>query len=425
MTMSGKRFLFGIMIVFLIVLAMPAFANDPITLRFLHKWPEDSWMPYWEDVVARFEKENPGIKISMEAVADEPIKEKLRVMMGGSNVPDIFFTWNGEFLNKFAKANVIRDITPYLDKDPEFRDSFVPSLLAGGKGRDGKQYGLPVRVSAKFFIYNKKVYEDAGLKVPTTWEEFLSNCEVLKQKGITPLMLGNLAPWASCHFLTTFNAMMVPEEIWRRDYDPAHGEFKDKGYIQALSMLKELNDKGYFNEGVNSTQFAQSRELFIGGTGGMIYDEMTNFKRRYEDGMPGQWDFFLCPPVKDQRGNPKLITGAPDMFAISATSEHPEEAFKFLKFIFSQENAAKFTKDTGFPNCVKGAVNGDNTIPQVVAAMKILEEASGLTGWLDTEMEAAVVDKYLGNLQQLFNGKSPEGIMQEVRDEAAFVAEGN
>ena len=113
------------------------------------------------------------------------------------------------------------------------------------------------------------------------------------------------------------------------------------------------------------------------------------------------------------------------MFAISATSEHPEEAFKFLKFIFSQENAAKFTKDTNFPNCVKGAVNGDNTIPQVVAAMKILEEASGLTGWLDTEMEAAVVDKYLGNLQQLFNGKSPEGIMQEVRDEAAFVAGGN
>ena len=51
---------------------------------------------------------------------------------------------------------------------------------------------------------------------------------------------------------------------------------------------------------------------------------------------------------------------------------------------------------------MKGAVNGDNTIPQVMAAMKILEEASGLTGWLDTEMEAAVVDKYLGNLQQLF-----------------------
>ena len=65
MTMSGKRFLFGIMIVFLIVLAMPAFANDPIILRFLHKWPEDSWMPYWEDVVARFEKENPGIKIKI------------------------------------------------------------------------------------------------------------------------------------------------------------------------------------------------------------------------------------------------------------------------------------------------------------------------------------------------------------------------
>lgn len=54
--------------------------------------------------------------------------------------------------------------------------------------------------------------------------------------------------------------------------------------------------------------------------------------------------------------------------------------------------------------------------------MKIIEESDGLTGWLDTAMEASVVDKYLANLQQLFDGKSPEEIMSEVRKEAARVA---
>lgn len=406
-----------------LILTAAAFAAEPVTIRFLHKWPDEIRMPYFEDVVARFEKENPGIKISMEAVADEPIKEKLRVMMGGSNVPDIFFTWNGEFLNKFAKAGVIRDFTPYLDKDPAFRDSFIPSLLAGGKGRDGKQYGLPIRVSAKFFLYNKKIFADAGIKVPTTYEEFLSNCETLKQKGITPLMLGNLAPWAACHFLTTFNAMMVPEEVWRNDYNPAVGEFKDEGYIKALNMLKELNNKGYFNEGVNSSQFSQIRELFIAGQGAMLYDELPNFKTRYEAGMPGNWGFFACPPAKDQRGNPKLLTGSPDMFALSASSQHPDEAVKFLKFLLNAENSDLFCRQTGFQSCVKGAINAENSLPEVIQAMEIIAASDALTGWLDTEMEAAVVDKYLGNLQRLFDGKSPEDIMQEVRDEAEFVAD--
>jgi raffinose/stachyose/melibiose transport system substrate-binding protein len=396
-------------------------AAETVTLRFLHKWPEDTYLPYWKDVVARFEAENPDIKISMEAVADEPMKEKLRVMMGGSNTPDIFFTWSGEFLNKFVKAGVALDLTPYLEKDTQWRDSFVKSLFVAGE-KNGKQYGIPVRVSAKFFVYNKQKFAAAGIGVPKTWAEFLENCEKLKQKGEIPILLGNNEPWASCHYITTFNALLVPEATWRKDYNPATGEFSDPGYVEALELLKALNDKGYFNSGINSTKHQQTREMFYAGGGAIIYDEMPNFRRRYEAEIPGKWSFFICPPIEGAKGNPNLVTGDPDLFAVSASTQYPEQAIRFLKFVFNKENSELFCKELGFQSCVKGAVNESNSLKEVIEAMSIIEKADALTGWLDTEMEAAVVDKYLGNLQQLFDGKSPEAIMEEVRSEAEFVA---
>lgn len=399
-------------------------AGEQTVLNFLHKWPESERMPYWEDVVDRFEAENSDIKIQMEAVADEPMKEKLRVMLGGGNAPDIFFTWGGEFLNKFVKVGALLDISSYMEKDTQWRDSFVESLLAGGKS-GGAQYGVPIRVSAKFFVYNIEKFANAGVEPPKTWDEFLAVCEKLKNNGEIPILLGNQAPWASCHYLTTFNVKCVAEEVWRADYEPSTGKFTDPGYIQALQILQELHAKGYFNDAVNSTQNQQTREMFYTGTGAVIYDEMPNFKLRYEENMSGKWGFFVCPPIDGTPGNQNLVTGDPDMFAVSGKCKNPEAAIRFLKFVTNMENAEKLCAELGFQACVRGAVNDSNSLPQIIEAMKIIEDSDGLTGWLDTAMEASVVDKYLANLQQLFDGKAPEDIMSEVRQEAARVAKEN
>lgn len=62
-----------------------------IELKFLHKWPQEENSAYFKEVVAEFEKENPNIKIVMEGVGEEPIKDKLRILMGTDEQPDVFF----------------------------------------------------------------------------------------------------------------------------------------------------------------------------------------------------------------------------------------------------------------------------------------------------------------------------------------------
>ena len=390
-----------------------------VELKFLHKWPEPERIPYFQAVVKEFETANPNIKISMEAVADEPMKDKLRVMMGGS-VPDIFFSWSGEFAKKFVRAGAAMDLTPYFREDPDLKGRFAPSLVTPTTF-DGKIYGVPFRFSAKFFVYNKEIFAKSKLQPPKTWNDLMGACQTLKGAGVTAIALGNQAPWASAHYLTTLNQKIVPEDVRDRDYEPKTGEFKDPGYVKALEALKTLNER-CFNPNVNTTSHEMSRQMFYAGKVGIIYDELPNFLRRYEANIPGKWDFFGFPDISDGKGKKNLITGAPDVFLVSAKTKYPKEALAFLKFLTNKANAGRLVKELGFPSPVIGGTNEQTAIPQIIEAMKMVEKADGLAEWLDTAMEARVVDVYLGNLQQLLgNTKTPAQIMKEVQEVAERV----
>lgn len=398
------------------------FSSEKIELKFLHKWPQEENSDYFKEVVAEFEKQNPNIKIVMEGVGEEPIKDKLRILMGTQEQPDIFFSWSGEFAKKFIRSNNTLDLTPYLDNSPEWKESIMEAGLEPFSDQ-GKHYGIPFRINGKFFVYNKELFEKNGLKVPENWKEFMSNCEVLKKNGVTPIGLGNIYPWAACHYITGLNQKMVQDGIRRKDYLAESGEFTDQGYIKALEMLKEINDKGYFNEGINSVEHNMSLEMYYAGQVAMTYIELEEFLD-VEEKMGDNWGFFAMPPVEGAPGNQKFLTGAPDGFMVSANTKHPEEAVLFLQFLTNKQNAEKLVSDLGWPSPIKGAVNEQNSIGKLVEGLKAIEEAEGMALWLDTDINIKISDVYLPDLQELFNGdKTPEQIMKEVQQVAKEVKE--
>ena len=57
--------------------------DEIIEISFLHRWSEESRKPYFDYLVESFEKEHPNVKINAQAVSNEAIKDKLRVMVGG------------------------------------------------------------------------------------------------------------------------------------------------------------------------------------------------------------------------------------------------------------------------------------------------------------------------------------------------------
>ncbi|MGI8384225.1 ABC transporter substrate-binding protein [Robertmurraya sp. P23] len=388
--------------------------SDKIVLKFLHKWPQPQYAPYFEEVVKEFESQNPDIKIKMEAIADEPIKDKLRVILGGSEVPDIMFSWSGEFARKFVRADAALDLTPYLEEDAAWKDSFIPASLQPFSS-DGKNYGIPLRFNGKFFVYNKEIFDMHGLQAPKTWDEFLDVLDTLKEEGETPLMLGNESPWAAIHYLTGLNQKMVDQEVRMKDYNPRSGEFTDSGYVKAMEMLAELNEKGYFMDNVNSSSHDMVKQMFFAGKGAMFYVELEEFQD-VENALKENWGFFPMPSISDGAGSQNYITGAPDGFIVSSKSKHPKEAVEFLKFLTSKENSLKLVKDIGWPSPIEGATNPDTALKQVAEGVDYMKQADGMAEWLDTDVHAKVADVYLSNIQLLLDGsKSPEEIIKEVQ----------
>lgn len=389
--------------------------SDQVTIKFLHKWPNPEYNDYFVSAVAKFEEENPGIKISMDSAGDEAIKDKIRVVMGTSEQPDVFFSWSGEFAKNFIREGNVLDLTPYLEANAEWKDGIMQAGLEPFMD-DGKYYGIPYRINGKFFVYNKEIFEANGLSEPKTWAEFMTVLETIKGTGIAPIGLGNIYPWAGAHYITGLNQKLVPDDVRRVDYVKETGEYTDPGYVKALEYLKELKDKGYFQEGVNSTEHNMTLEMFYGGQVGMVYVELEEFVD-FDDNFADKWGFFPMPAIEGAPGNQNFLTGAPDGFMVSSKTAHPEEAVKFLEFLTNLENSTEMVKTLGWPSPVIGAVNSENSSESLVAGLNAVSEAEGMALWLDTDIDIRISDVYLPALQELLNNdKTPEQIMKEVQD---------
>jgi raffinose/stachyose/melibiose transport system substrate-binding protein len=404
--------------------AAPAAASgEKVTIKFFHKWPEPEQTDYYNYVIQEFEKANPNIKVEMEAVADEPYKDKIRILMNSGEVPDVYFSWAGEFSWKFARAGQALDLTDaFMNSD--WKDVVINSAVEPYKW-DGKIYGIPMRVNAKFMVYNKSMFEQWGAKPPTTWDELLAVCETAKSNGVIPIGFGNEFPWASSHYVGDFNAKLVDPATRQADYlltAPADKLYTDPGYVEALARFKALNDNKCFNEGPNGISHSGARSSFIAGKAAMMYVELEEFVT-IADGMgKDAFGFFVLPSGTGGKGDQKLLTGAPDGFMISAKTQHPKEAIAFLKFLTSPAMGKEYVKRMGIPSSVVGAVNSETALPIVEEGMKTINQASGMALWLDTDIDIKIVEVYLPGMQGLMTGSvTPEQLIADVQKAAQEV----
>lgn len=395
--------------------------DEKVTIRFFHKWPEPEQLDFYNFVIAEYGKTHPNVTIEMEAASDEAYKDKIRILMASGDVPDIYFSWAGEFSWKFARAGQALDLTDAV-LNSDWKDKIVMSAVEPFKN-DGKIYGVPMRINAKFMVYNKAIFAENNLAIPTTWEEFLAVCETLKAAGITPIGFGNEFPWASAHYVGDLNAKLVDSATLKADYlltADADKLFTDPGYVTALARFKELGDKGYFNEGANGISHSNARSSFIAGKVAMFYCELEEFATIDKEFK--NFGFFQFPGGTGGNGDQKLITGAPDGFMVSANTKHPAEAIEFLKFVTSPEMGKEYVKRLGIPSAAVGAVSTDNALGVVVDGLNQINAASGMALWMDTDMNIKIVEVYLPGMQAVLGGtKTPEQVMQEVHDIAVTV----
>lgn len=390
-------------------------SGETIKLKFVTKIPEDYRQACMKKLIDTFEKEHPNIKIDQQAYGDEEIKDKLKVLLGSDNAPDIYFSWSGERLQNYIDQDLALDLTKYLNEDTKWKDNFNQSMLETAKKGDA-YYAVPWDYSSKEFFYNKEVFKNAGIaQTPKTWDEFLEDCRILKDKGYTPVAVGNQYPWVVVHYITTLNQKLVPADVLKANYDGTNTTFSDSGYAKALNMLKDLHDKGYMNKDVNSATYEMSQSMVLTGKAGMIYDE-TQIMSKYDESQFGYFDF---PEIAGAPGEPGYVTGGPDLYVVNTKAEHPDEAVEFLKYLTGVEAQKAIVKEIQFMPVVNGAATAETAKPEAIEIINKNQKAPGVAEWLDCVLNQTVANQYLTACQDIFNGADADTLMKKISEVAA------
>ncbi len=396
-----------------------ASGDEKVTLKLFHNWINKDEAPYFLDIAKEFEKSHPNVHIKIENVGDPDYKSKLKVMLGANDAPDIFFSWSGEFAYKFARANKAIDLSKYYEEDTKWKESFVQASLVPFEYNEDI-YGVPVRIDCKLMAYNKELFDKYNLKVPTTFDEFLNICDVFKKEDIIPIALGNSDPWAAGHYISTFNSLCVPEDIRTKDNNYKTGSFTDPGYIEAINMLKQINDNGYFTPNTNGMDFDMARNDFFTGKAAMTYMQAIEFNRCEENGINA--GVFKIPSSENAKGNQNLVTGSPDGFMISSNCKHPDIAIEFLKLMTSKPWQERMITQLSSPASVQNVHNEKNSSEVTLEAVKIYSQADGFANWLDSDVHSKIADIYIPGLQEVLSDKqTPEELMKDVQKAAKQV----
>src|ERR1700722_1320315 len=157
-----------------------------------------SWVGGLDNTVKDFEKAYPNIKIHVNNVGGGPAEyEKLQTALkAGSGAPDVVQI-EYDFLPSFIVTDGLADIAQYGASDA--KPYFVPWTW-GQVSPDGKAvFGIPQDSGPLALIYNKKIFDQYGLSVPTTWDEYAQEAEKLAKASDGKVKMGHFyptqAPW--------------------------------------------------------------------------------------------------------------------------------------------------------------------------------------------------------------------------------------
>lgn len=290
----------------------------------------------------RFNKTSE-VKARLVSTGNDGYRDKLHVAMGTDDAPDVFYNWGGGSIRTYARDDLMVDLTPHLNKDKAWQDSFIPSVLDAGM-IDGRYYGIPARgMQPIILFYNKKVFRELNLQPPGTWTELLSAVDRIKAEGIIPFALAGGDAWTELVWPEYLVDRIGGPEVFNRIAAGEQGAWRDPAVTKAITMISDLVRRGGFGDSFASVRWdgAGASTLIAQGRAAMHLMgswEYTNQVQDQPEYAKNDLGFTDFPVVEGGAGDPKAIVGNPtNYFSVSKASANVDAAIEFLRTEMSSD----------------------------------------------------------------------------------------
>ena len=366
------------------------FLSDP---AYDQKW--------WDTMTSAFKAEYPDVDLEVTKLETVPLKQKTIASFASGDEPDIFFNNGGEELFNLVRKDLVEPLDDLVKLD-----AFNPQLVDAFRSTDGKAYGVPVGFGAPYAMwYDKALFAKLGVQPPADWDELLSLCGTLKEKGIAPISLGNAEQWPIVPWFDSFAYQYGGPQIRQQATFGTDGvSWSDPALVKAAERVQELVDADCFPEGFNGLTYSQQTDLWMRGDAGMtLLGEWA--VPTVNDGAPKgfELDYFLIPDAPDAEHSTAENEGmeaVPTALAVSAHSESDPAVAAFLDFYGGYLKKSQQT--TG-----RLSVAADPAPPADPLQKRMLADATDSGEFFtpgDALVPAAFVDDLYQGLQQLTLG---------------------
>lgn len=315
-------------------------------------------LDFFEKAAKEYEKTHPNVSIR---VWGEPrIWEKLRPRFNQGDVPDL--CWPGWGMDTWALVaeGQVMPLDKYLDGESydgteKWKDTYIPALLEKGKF-NGHYYILPFNNNIFGWWYNVDMFKKHGWAPPKTYEELLVLCEKIKKAGIAPITYqGKYPTYMLRGFVFPWVISAGGYQAFKDAENLKPGAWSSPAFLKAAQMVKELKDKGYFQDGAMGMDHTGSQMEFVLGRAAMIPCGTWLGSEMKKQIPPGFHMAYMNPPMLAKGKDGTATSTAIEYWIIPAKSKHPDIAADFFKYMSSLPKAKQFVEEKNTLMSIKSA----------------------------------------------------------------------
>lgn len=333
--------------------------NDPVEITFWHAMNGEQEKSL-QKLTKEFESKNQNIKVKLQNQSSySDLQQKITSTISSpKDLPTMTQAYPGWMLNAISD-DLLTDLKPYIENETLKFDNY-DDILASFKEEtvtDGKIYGMPFNKSTDVIWYNKTLFDELGLKVPTNYDEFASVCKTIKEKK-------NI-PGAGFDSLSNFYATFLNTNGYKFD---SNFDVTSDVSVNAVNYYLDGIKEGYFRiagtDKYLSGPFAnEAVGMYVGSMAGESFVKL---------GVGDKFELGVAPypsSTSIQQGTNLYVFN-------NATSEQKTAAYEYLKFLTSKESQITWAKESGYMPVRQSAIDSDEYKNSGSLTSKILSDAT-------------------------------------------------
>lgn len=366
--MSVKRSsFFLVLLLFVLFAATPAIARgggeagEAVELTFWSMWNEgEPSATVFRQWIRDYEKARPGAKVKVVFNGRENQTKLRTALAGGTKVDlmdqDALQVAGGLMVDNMGyRLNEMIAEAKALDDGTPFADIFVPGTLEQNMADDGSIYLVPYILITVAFWYDNRIFDEAGVSDPQTWQDFMGVCEKIEQTGVTSVAAdGGADQYLEMYFYHLTQRFEGSGFLQAAAEDKTGAAWDHPSFAKALDRCAEVRDK-YFIEGWEGFVWpAGQMELAVGNAAMELCGSWLPNELKTATDPDFDWGGFAFPTVPGGKGKITDMEAYLLSWMVMKDSAHPEDAFHFINFCMNKDNQTQMVNESLNASARKG-----------------------------------------------------------------------